>query len=838
MYLNNATNVFRIVLFFLLVGFAGQVRGQVDLQITKFARHHQTQNNITTFVITVRNIGTSAATDVVVTDNLSTTWTFNNLESNRRFSHGEFSAVNGNITWDIPYLASNDVAVLIFNASNNYHDWQIQQNQASVANTAIVTWNGGGPVSTGTVFSSVDPQSVNMSLTKTVDNQNPTVGTQITFTITLQKISGGTNTNLQVIDKLPPGFGYISHSFWNQQSNNALLGTYDHVSGLWDLGYNSNNLNSGNLFTLYIIAEVLPPDPSNPFHYRNMAAITQIGPDTDISNNIATLTVTTMSSVQADLEVTQNINNSPPFTIGDQVTFTITASNLSGLDATGVLVNNNLANGFQFESAATPSTGTFDPNTGVWTIGDLGSGNTATLELTATVLGHPGAAYVNVASITGNQPDLNQINNNSYTILSPTGATELPCDINAETAVFHEDFGSGSPIFGGELPPGVTNLEYFEPPQPASSPNLEDGQYVIAKNAQHAFINWQSITDRSDPNGYMMIVNADIDPHEFFKIQITDIGTGELCTNTRYKLSFWAINVNSAEDYTYCTDNEGALILPEIGYLVRSIATGEILGAGTSGQLPYHATAQWAEYDFVFTTGPADTEVELILFNMAPGGCGNDLAIDDISVYACLTDPIDVVMSIDGDSDTSTPCEGASVVLASTDPPAVWTSTEYQWQYSADSGTTWEDIAGATGDSYTIESFTSANSGHYRVLFAQAGNINRPTCRYATPPIHLEVGAVLPLNPIEGSDVACINRALTLTNDTPGGIWSTGDPALATVDATTGVVTGVSVGTVTISYTVSHPVSGCPSVETMELTIRNCKLVTNPMLIKRVRKSE
>ncbi len=50
----------------------------------------------------------------------------------------------------------------------------------------------------------------------------------------------------------------------------------------------------------------------------------------------------------------------------------------------------------------------------------------------------------------------------------------------------------------------------------------------------------------------------------------------------------------------------------------------------------------------------------------------------------------------------------------------------------------------------------------------------------------------------------CVGSTLVLGDAFPGGVWSSSDNAIATVDAATGVVTGVSAGAVTISYTVTN----------------------------------
>ena len=60
--------------------------------------------------------------------------------------------------------------------------------------------------------------------------------------------------------------------------------------------------------------------------------------------------------------------------------------------------------------------------------------------------------------------------------------------------------------------------------------------------------------------------------------------------------------------------------------------------------------------------------------------------------------------------------------------------------------------------------------------------------------------------PIMGPNLVCVGNTIVLTNATPGGTWSSSNPAIATVGSSTGVVTGISVGGVTITYTMPN---GC-----------------------------
>lgn len=56
--------------------------------------------------------------------------------------------------------------------------------------------------------------------------------------------------------------------------------------------------------------------------------------------------------------------------------------------------------------------------------------------------------------------------------------------------------------------------------------------------------------------------------------------------------------------------------------------------------------------------------------------------------------------------------------------------------------------------------------------------------------------------PISGYFFVSVGYTAQLTSATPGGVWSSGNTAIATVNGTSGLVTGVDVGDVTITYTV------------------------------------
>jgi uncharacterized repeat protein (TIGR01451 family) len=79
---------------------------------------------------------------------------------------------------------------------------------------------------------------------------------------------------------------------------------------------------------------------------------------------------------------------------GDTVEFTITVTNDGPADATGVVVD-DVPSGFI--PVGDDGAGAFDPLQGIWTVGDLANGASATLTVTATV--HTSGDYTNAARI-------------------------------------------------------------------------------------------------------------------------------------------------------------------------------------------------------------------------------------------------------------------------------------------------------------------------------------------------------------------------------------------------------------------------------------------------------
>lgn len=146
---------------------------------------------------------------------------------------------------------------------------------------------------------------------------------------------------------------------------------------------------------------------SAPSSVVNQAAVAG-GGELNTANDTATDPTNIVSS--ADIAVFKTVDNSTP-NQNTNITFTITTINNGPSDATGVQVTDVLPSGLALVMA-TPSAGTYNVGTGLWDIGALTKGSSATLQIVATVL--VTGTVTNTASITHeDQTDPNPANDSA-----------------------------------------------------------------------------------------------------------------------------------------------------------------------------------------------------------------------------------------------------------------------------------------------------------------------------------------------------------------------------------------------------------------------------------------
>ena len=150
--------------------------------------------------------------------------------------------------------------------------------------------------------------------------------------------------------------------------------------------------------------------------------------DPQSANNTASLSFNVLA--RADLVVSLSSSPSRP-KLGDTITLNVKASNSAGPQAAGaVTVTMPLPAGLALVSAA-PSTGTYETTTGLWRIGDLAKGSSASLQVKAKVLGvEPASVVATISSVT---PDPQSGNNLATIQVVPQPASDLAVRLSADS---------------------------------------------------------------------------------------------------------------------------------------------------------------------------------------------------------------------------------------------------------------------------------------------------------------------------------------------------------------------------------------------------------------------
>lgn len=155
-----------------------------------------------------------------------------------------------------------------------------------------------------------------------------------------------------------------------------------------------------------------------------------------------------------------------------------------------------------------------------------------------------------------------------------------------------------------------------------------------------------------------------------------------------------------------------------------------------TGSIPVEQVITWRQYGFYFTTPANISAVVLRMTNKAPGGDGNDLALDDITFRPC--GPI-INATVQGHTDTINICKGDTDKFTfSGDAASAYVNPVYQWQVSTNMGTKWKDIEGAETASY-IRQPTGTGTFWYRLAVAEKSASANIKCRTASHNLVIKV---------------------------------------------------------------------------------------------------
>ena len=366
---------------------AVNVKGDTTLDITKVANTTLVNpGDVIKYTVQITAGGLSDSLDVILTDNLSemffdvskATYSVNGIDKGVWIGNANLGTISSgmtvNVVITVPVKAYVDVGKL--NSITNFAS-VINSDKKAANDTNIVPIN-----------------VIDLTVNKTANHQNKTYnyGDNVEYVIEIVNNGPGIATDIIATDNLPEGLKFI---------NANVLGGWTLSISNNKITINGEKLANGEKVLITIIAKAAKSNTT----LINNIKVNGTGFDSNISNNNDSETIKITPLV--DLAITKVVDNANPL-FDSIITYTITVVN-NGPDASTDVVVKDIwpANGLKFIT----STGTYNPATGIWNVGELGSNEIATLTITAktTAVGK----FENKVSVNGTGYDSNLSNNNA-----------------------------------------------------------------------------------------------------------------------------------------------------------------------------------------------------------------------------------------------------------------------------------------------------------------------------------------------------------------------------------------------------------------------------------------
>jgi hypothetical protein len=355
----------------------------------------------------------------------------------------------------------------------------------------------------------------------------------------------------------------------------------------------------------------------------------------EISTGIITKTFTIQNTGSSALSIgaiTISGTNAGDFTVatspsasiavGGSATFSISFNpNVLGLKTAAISIINDDANEnpYDFAIQGTGIQTFYDSDgDGVYDNFDIDDDNDGILDVTEEV---------NCNSVNGHKVDYKFLNESFGTGGKTSSFTAA---YNATTTYCYED--------------GIAGTNTTACPS-QSTWILDDGEYTVVSKITgtlasdpeniHGDLAWYNGEDHTigDTSGRMAVFNASFTPGTFYETTITGI-----LSNLPITYSFWVLNIMAASTFPNS-------ILPNVtvefydlsNNLLATFNTGNI--GRCSGSTTDNTCSQGAWQQFTTSVNLGNVNAFTIRFkNNAPGGGGNDLALDDISISQTLCD--------------------------------------------------------------------------------------------------------------------------------------------------------------------------------------------------------
>lgn len=372
----------------------------------------------------------------------------------------------------------------------------------------------------------------------------------------------------------------------------------------------------------------------------------------------------------------------------------------------------------------------------------------------------------------------------------------------SQGAIICETFGSGP---RGALPQGITNFTYRAIECP------DDGEYTVLDTVSgdcHGQA-WHSVRadhTANDVRGNMFVVNASYQPSEFYSQKVTG-----LCPGVTYEFSLWVLNLNRVLQAGAC--DSYVLRNPVIAMRIEQ-ADGTLITEVVQPAVSRTTTPVWVELTMQFSIPTSSNDIVVKLINKGLGGCGNDLAIDDIS-FRPVHPNLSIRFANSTDAET-TVCSDTQLTLT-VGADAGYINPVYLWQQSTDR-VNWVSLPNSGKATYTINAVRPGQT-YYRLRNTQSINaaaVGRAQCSAES---NVLIVNGLPDSPFSlGNDLTPCEGApqvIAVPTNLPAGttlLWSDQSRSQQLIVSTSG------------TYWLETNLNGCTYRDSLLVQTQNCRL--------------
>lgn len=301
--------------------------------------------------------------------------------------------------------------------------------------------NLSGMVATGFTRTSVNPDAADLSISEQGSFSPVSVGSTLTYTLTVTNSGPGIATGVIVIDPLPPGLMYVSAT--STQGTRSVNGN--------SVTARIGSMSSGSTVTVTATATA-----TGVGRVANTATVSGGESDPDITNNSATVMtyLTGHTGAIADLFLS-NRTMTDPASVGSELTYIIAVVNTGPHRANDVDVTDLLPAGVTFVSAST-SQGSWSLEGGTVTsrLGSIDKGGFAIV--TAVVIPTTAGKLTSTASAFGSDTDPNTADNSATTMTAVETGGGSGADL---IGIWKEVKRIGSNTVSGRFTPRNTGVD-------------------------------------------------------------------------------------------------------------------------------------------------------------------------------------------------------------------------------------------------------------------------------------------------------------------------------------------------------------------------------------------